>query len=93
MNFLTNFFKRYSVTTHTLTVSFATLFTLYDSVPQFHALVVNAYKAMPSWAEQLLVAAFAVYAWYRKGQPKNALTVQPGGTGTPPVSSTTEILP
>jgi len=37
----------------------------YKGVPQFHALVLAGYQAVPSWGQTLIVTAAALYTWYK----------------------------
>ena len=71
MNAIKNWLSKYSISTHTVIVAAAVLAGAYDAVPQFHALVMQLYHALPGWLEQIVTVVLAVYAWYRKGQPKS----------------------
>jgi hypothetical protein len=82
MQTIKDWLSKYNITTHSVAALFASAMVAYYAVPQFHDLVTQAYKAMPGWVEELMVTGFALYAWYRKGQPAPT----PGAVGTGPVS-------
>jgi hypothetical protein len=64
------FLAKYSITTHTLAAIFVFLCAAYAGVPQVHDLFLKAYSALPGGVQQVVVAAFALYAWYRNGLSK-----------------------
>ena len=37
----------------------------FGAVPAFHTLCMNLYRLLPGWAEQAILAALGIYAWYR----------------------------
>jgi ABC-type Co2+ transport system permease subunit len=37
----------------------------FGAVPAFHTLCMNLYHVLPAWAEQVILAAIGIYAWYR----------------------------
>lgn len=69
MNNIKAWLASYNITTHTVTVVVAFLIGGFYAVTPFHDLVIEIYKALPGWVEKVVLAAFALYAWYRKGQP------------------------
>jgi len=75
MSSIKNWLASYNITTHSVVVAIAFLTSGFYFVPPFHALVVELYHALPGWAEKVVVAAIALYAWYRKGQPEAVVPV------------------
>jgi len=75
MQALKKWLTSYNITTHSVTGAAVFLVGAFHAVPQFHALVIKAYKGMPGWEEEIVLAALAVYAWYRKGAPSAAAPV------------------
>ena len=69
MNIIKNWLSLYNITTHSVAAVLAFLVGAYFSVPEFHALVLQIYTAIPTWAQELLTTGIALYAWYRKGSP------------------------
>ena len=80
MENIKNWLASYNVTTHSVIVVLAFLIAGFYAVPPFHDLVVEVYNALPGWVEKVLLAAFALYAWYRKGQPAAAAPVDGANT-------------
>jgi hypothetical protein len=75
MNSIKNWLASYNITTHSVVVVLAFLTSGFYFVPPFHALVMEIYHALPGWAEKVVLAAVALYAWYRKGQPEVVVPV------------------
>lgn len=75
MNSIKNWLASYNITTHSVTVVVVFLITGFYEVQPFHDLVMQIYNALPGWVESALLAAFGLYAWYRKGEPTTATTV------------------
>lgn len=67
MQTIQGFLARYSITTHVIVASLASLVGAYYAVPQFHALVLAIYAAFPSWLETLVSTGLALYFYYRSG--------------------------
>lgn len=67
MNKFKAFLASKDVTTHTVAVVFIAAISAFYAVPQFHTVVMSVYNAMPSTLQAIVVAAFALYAWYRDG--------------------------
>lgn len=55
----------HSITTHTIAALFAAAVLAYSQVQQFHDLVLSIYSHIPSGVQQFIVAALALYSWYR----------------------------
>ena len=72
---LKQFFTKYTITTHSLAAAFAFLVAAYAAVPAFHALVVQVYNYFPALAQQIVMAAFGLYAWYRNGEASGEVPV------------------
>lgn len=65
--------NQYSNWTHIL--AFATfLVGAFNFVPQFHDLIMLWYEKIPPSVQGIIVTGFALYAWYRKGEPKPSET-------------------
>ena len=75
MSSIKNWLASYNITTHSVVVAIAFLTSGFYFVPPFHALVVELYHALPGWAEKVVLAAVALYGWYRKGQPEVVVPV------------------
>lgn len=78
MNTITNWFNRFTGTTH---ITFASvlafagaLFTAYKSVPQVQVLFQHIYAAVPGWAQLAIAAAVGWYAWYYNGEKSASTT-------------------
>jgi hypothetical protein len=67
---------RFSITTHSVTAAAATVVGAYAAVPQFHALVLSWYKALPAGIEETVGAAVAVYMWYHSGKKQPPAAAQ-----------------
>lgn len=69
MDKLKQWLAAHSITTHSIAIGIAALMTAYEDVPVFHDYVQSIYVHLPMGTHNLLTAAIALYAWYRKGQP------------------------
>jgi hypothetical protein len=60
--------SKYSTTTHSVAIVFASLVTAYAAVPAFHTFVLSIYNHVPACAQSAVLAALGLYAWYRNGE-------------------------
>ncbi len=74
MNKFKTFLSGYDVTTHTIAVFGLGAIAAFYEVPQFNTLVMSIYNPMPTALKSIVVAGFALYAWYRNGQKPVAVT-------------------
>ena len=74
---MNEFLAKYSNLTHWLAAAFGSLILAYNAVPAFHALVQQAYQAIPASVQSVALAALGLYMWYRNGQ-------QPAPPAAPP---------
>ena len=51
--------------THVMAGLFLAAIGAFGAVPAFHTLCMNLYRLLPGWAEQVILAALGIYAWYR----------------------------
>jgi hypothetical protein len=59
--------------THVMAVLFVGTVGAFGAVPDFHHLCLKLYHALPGWAEEIVLAAVGIYAWYR-------VSLSPAGT-------------
>lgn len=62
---IAKWFVSHNVTTHTIAAIFAMAVLAYAQVQSFHDLVLSVYSHIPSWCQQVIVTALALYSWYR----------------------------
>lgn len=69
MNTIYEWYKKYSVGTHVI-AALVFLAGAFSYVPEFHSLIMAMYAALPAGVKTGVVVALALYAWYRKGEPR-----------------------
>jgi hypothetical protein len=95
MNTITNWFNRFTATTHFTFASVlalaGALYAAYWNVPQVQTLSQHIYAAVPGWAQLVIAAAVGWYAWYRNGEKPvaNHPTDVDLSAGTPTTASAT----
>jgi len=100
MNTMTNWFNRFTATTHFTFASVlllaGALYEAYWNVPQVQTLLQHIYSEVPGWAQLLIAAAVGWYAWYRNGEKPTVnptddrpVAGNPESVGTPAVASAT----
>jgi hypothetical protein len=68
MNTLKLFWSKYPITSHGLAVLFAMVLEAYAEVPQFHALVMQLYNAMPAHTQGIITCVIALILWYKNNR-------------------------
>lgn len=77
---------------HVAVAVFVAIIAAFNTVPEFHKLCMDIYNTLPGWAEELVGAALALYAWYRSPlSPAGTMAAARSVSGLPNAPTAKEI--